>query len=374
MKRKSKRSTKSKNETPPDEEQTNLIDVSNKFGSYKTLTLATEKKFVNSAIAYSNFDGPMVDSTESGKSASNSNISGSPLGNGNANVDTVTPVRQTSENQNQAQHNTSVTSQSQPQGATESGMNAARSNSSINTLFRSGLNLGIDKKVLEKKRAYEFVQASQTQLNPRPVMILGLLRDKLHSTLINYDSDRFAFVVPHTTREIRPNEVNGQDYHFITRKEMQTRIDKKEFIEAGVYKDNLYGTSVQAVRDIAEENKYALLDVSGGAISNLLSHDIDPIVILLRLNDKQWLLDSNQPIANNEQEAEQIFLKEKNIEEVYLEHCTSLIPVSSLETIEDITEEVIRVIHNETPIVWKKVADPTGGKWGYTKSKKRTFE
>ena len=42
--------------------------------------------------------------------------------------------------------------------------------------------------------------------------------------------------------------------------------------------------------------------------------------------------------------------------------CTSLIPVSSLETIEDITEEVIRVIHNETPIVWKKVADPTGGK------------
>ena len=372
MKRKSKRSTKSKNETPPDEEQTNLIDVSNKFGSYKTLTLATEKKFVNSAIAYSNFDGPMVDSTESGKSASNSNISGSPLGNGNANVDTVTPVRQTSENQ--TQHNTSVTSQSQPQGATESGMNAARSNSSINTLFRSGLNLGIDKKVLEKKRAYEFVQASQTQLNPRPVMILGLLRDKLHSTLINYDSDRFAFVVPHTTREIRPNEVNGQDYHFITRKEMQTRIDKKEFIEAGVYKDNLYGTSVQAVRDIAEENKYALLDVSGGAISNLLSHDIDPIVILLRLNDKQWLLDSNQPIANNEQEAEQIFLKEKNIEEVYLEHCTSLIPVSSLETIEDITEEVIRVIHNETPIVWKKVADPTGGKWGYTKSKKRTFE
>ena len=64
-----------------------------------------------------------------------------------------------------------------------------------------------------------------------------------------------------TTRKARSGEVDGRDYHFVaTVDEMERDIQAHLFIEAGRYKDNLYGTSIQAVRQVAEEVlKYIIL-------------------------------------------------------------------------------------------------------------------
>ena len=64
-----------------------------------------------------------------------------------------------------------------------------------------------------------------------------------------------------TTRKARGGEVDGRDYHFVaTVDEMERDIQAHLFIEAGRYKDNLYGTSIQAVRQVAEEVlKYIIL-------------------------------------------------------------------------------------------------------------------
>lgn len=57
-----------------------------------------------------------------------------------------------------------------------------------------------------------------------------------------------------TTRERRDYEVDGRDYHFVTsREEMERSIQNHMFIEAGQYNDNLYGTSVQSVKEVAEK-------------------------------------------------------------------------------------------------------------------------
>lgn len=56
-----------------------------------------------------------------------------------------------------------------------------------------------------------------------------------------------------TTRPRRENEVDGQDYHFVaSREQMEKDIQDSKFIEAGQFNDNLYGTSVQSVRAVAE--------------------------------------------------------------------------------------------------------------------------
>ena len=56
-----------------------------------------------------------------------------------------------------------------------------------------------------------------------------------------------------TTRTPSDGEVDGREYHFVrSREQMERDIQNNLFIEAGQYNDNLYGTSVQAVRDIAE--------------------------------------------------------------------------------------------------------------------------
>jgi len=60
-----------------------------------------------------------------------------------------------------------------------------------------------------------------------------------------------------TTRPPREYEVGGRDYHFIARDQMEHDIENHMFIEAGQYCDNLYGTSIQSVKEVAQQ-------VSGG--------------------------------------------------------------------------------------------------------------
>ena len=48
--------------------------------------------------------------------------------------------------------------------------------------------------------------------------------------------------------------MDGRDYHFVSsREEMERAIQDHHFIEAGQYNDNLYGTSVLSVREVAEK-------------------------------------------------------------------------------------------------------------------------
>lgn len=57
-----------------------------------------------------------------------------------------------------------------------------------------------------------------------------------------------------TTRTPREHEVSGRDYHFVeSREKMELDIANHLFIEAGQYNDNLYGTSVESVREVAEK-------------------------------------------------------------------------------------------------------------------------
>lgn len=56
-----------------------------------------------------------------------------------------------------------------------------------------------------------------------------------------------------TTRVKREYEVDARDYHFVaSREQMERDIQNHLFIEAGQYNDNLYGTSVASVKEVAE--------------------------------------------------------------------------------------------------------------------------
>lgn len=48
--------------------------------------------------------------------------------------------------------------------------------------------------------------------------------------------------------------MDGRDYHFVSsREQMERDIQSHRFIEAGQYNNHLYGTSVQSVRQVAEQ-------------------------------------------------------------------------------------------------------------------------
>jgi guanylate kinase len=49
--------------------------------------------------------------------------------------------------------------------------------------------------------------------------------------------------VSYTTRAPRPGEINGVHYHFVTREDFLTRLDRTEFLESAEVYGNFYGTS-----------------------------------------------------------------------------------------------------------------------------------
>jgi guanylate kinase len=50
------------------------------------------------------------------------------------------------------------------------------------------------------------------------------------------------FSVSATTRAMRDGEVDGVDYHFLTREDFQRRMEENQFLEWASYNGNLYGT------------------------------------------------------------------------------------------------------------------------------------
>ena len=61
-------------------------------------------------------------------------------------------------------------------------------------------------------------------LEPRPVVIFGPLKDKLTDELIKSNEALFQQAIPHTTRPMRNNEVEGRDYYFVTKDEMTGNV------------------------------------------------------------------------------------------------------------------------------------------------------
>lgn len=63
--------------------------------------------------------------------------------------------------------------------------------------------------------------------------------------------------------------MDGQDYHFVvSREQMEKDIQDNKFIEAGQFNDNLYGTSIQSVRAVAERVSVKGLSVpEAGAVT-----------------------------------------------------------------------------------------------------------
>lgn len=70
-----------------------------------------------------------------------------------------------------------------------------------------------------------------------------------------------AFSVSHTTRAPRRGEVDGVDYHFVSREEFMAMVEQGDFLEWAEVHNNCYGTSRSAVMAMLENGKDVLLDI-----------------------------------------------------------------------------------------------------------------
>lgn len=86
------------------------------------------------------------------------------------------------------------------------------------------------------------------------------------STIIKWlmrdDELRLTLSVSCTSRQPRPGETDGTDYHFISAEDFRNRIAAGEFLEyEEVYGGTFYGTLKQQVEDILEQGRNVVFDV-----------------------------------------------------------------------------------------------------------------
>ncbi|XP_074466421.1 disks large homolog 2 isoform X17 [Sebastes fasciatus] len=183
----------------------------------------------------------------------------------------------------------------------------------------------------------------------RPVIILGPMKDRINDDLISEFPDKFGSCVPHTTRPKRDYEVDGRDYHFVmSREQMEKDIQEHKFIEAGQYNDNLYGTSVQSVKYVAERGKHCILDVSGNAIKRLQVAQLYPVAIFIKPKSIDSLMDMNKRLT--EEQARKTFDRAMKLEQEFGEFFTALVQGDTLEDIYNHCKQVIE--EHSGPYIW----------------------
>uniref|UniRef100_H3CSU4 Guanylate kinase n=2 Tax=Tetraodon nigroviridis TaxID=99883 RepID=H3CSU4_TETNG len=166
---------------------------------------------------------------------------------------------------------------------------------------------------------------------PRPVVLSGPSgagKSTLLKKLMKEYDNVFGFSVSHTTRNPRPGEENGKDYHYVTREAMQAGINNGEFIENAEFSGNMYGTSKAAVQAVQAKNLICILDIDMQGVKNIKKTNLNPIYISIqppsmevlekRLRDRKTESEENLQKRLNAAKNEMEFSKKPGIFDVII--------------------------------------------------------
>ncbi len=118
----------------------------------------------------------------------------------------------------------------------------------------------------------------------------------------------FKISVSHTTRSPRSNEVDGVDYHFVSKEEFEKLIDQNKFYEYAKIFENYYGTLKKNVDETIKKNDI-LFDIDWQGTKQLSKFKELNLIKIYLITDnkeelKQRLIKRNQ---NSDQEIEKRF-------------------------------------------------------------------
>lgn len=94
-------------------------------------------------------------------------------------------------------------------------------------------------------------------------------------------SDDYALSVSATTRAPRYNEVDGVQYHFLTRAQFEQKIEDGQMLEYAEYVGNYYGTPRERVMEMLETGTNVILEIEVVGAMKIKKLLPDAVTVLL---------------------------------------------------------------------------------------------
>ena len=116
----------------------------------------------------------------------------------------------------------------------------------------------------------------------------GSGKSTLVSRLMN-EVEKLTFSVSYTTRAPRGNEVEGEDYCFISRTEFEDRLARDEFLEHAEVFGNYYGTHVSALQMADNKGLDLVLDIDVQGAAQLKKRIPDAVTIFVLAPSREIL-------------------------------------------------------------------------------------
>jgi len=98
----------------------------------------------------------------------------------------------------------------------------------------------------------------------RRIFIISAPSGAGKTSLVREVCKKLSFIRPavsFTTRKIRDSEIDGKDYFFINKDEFVDKIKKKEFLEHQNVYGNLYGTTLDSISKISDQELDVILEI-----------------------------------------------------------------------------------------------------------------
>lgn len=134
------------------------------------------------------------------------------------------------------------------------------------------------------------------KLNDRGLLVVisgpsGVGKGTVRRALFNMPNNNLVYSVSMTTRKMRPGEVDGVDYYFVSREEFEKRKAAGKFLETAEFVGNYYGTPLDKVNKQLDLGNEVVLEIEVDGAQQVKKKMPDCVMIFIVPPGKQALYD-----------------------------------------------------------------------------------
>lgn len=134
------------------------------------------------------------------------------------------------------------------------------------------------------------------KLNERGLLVVisgpsGVGKGTVRKALFDMPKHNLTYSVSMTTRKMRPGEVDGKDYYFVSKEEFEQKIKDGKLLEHAEFVGNYYGTPLDKVNEQLDNGNEVVLEIEVEGAQQVKKKMPDCVMIFIVPPGKQALYD-----------------------------------------------------------------------------------